>query len=115
MEEAGSMVKYTLLAVTFALLMASRPAWAQDANAGKAAYTKSCASCHAVDGAPKEAIAKMLKVEIPHLGAKEVQDKSDADLGKVITEGYQKMKAVKGLSDKDVANVIAFMRTLKQS
>ena len=63
---------------------------------------------------PKEAIAKMLKVEIPHLGAKEVQDKSDADLKKVITEGYEKMKPVKGLADKDVANVIAFIRTLKQ-
>jgi len=103
--------------VTMAFLIGAHFALAQqgDAKAGTAVYNKSCATCHAADGAPKEAIAKMLKVEIPHLGAAEVQAKSDADLKKVITEGYEKMKPVKGLADKDVANVIAFMRTLKKS
>ena len=42
-----------------------------------------------------------------------MQGKSDADLKKVVTVGYEKMKPVKGLADKDVANVIAFVRTLK--
>ena len=103
--------------VTMAFLIGAHFALAQqgDAKAGTAVYNKSCATCHAADGAPKEAIAKMLKVEIPHLGEAEVQAKSDADLKKVITEGYEKMKPVKGLADKDVANVIAFMRTLKKS
>ena len=86
-----------------------------DAAAGKAAFTKSCAACHGADGAPKEAVAKMLKVEIPHLGSKDVQAKSDADLKKVITDGYEKMKPVKNLSDKDVGNLIAFVRTLKKT
>ena len=109
------MKKYMLFSVVVVFLIGIKFAWAQgDATAGKAVYDKSCATCHAADGAPKEAIAKMLKVEIPHLGAKEVQAKSDADLKKVITEGYQKMKPVKGLADKDVANVIAVVRTLKQ-
>jgi len=110
------MTKYLLLSVVAVFLMAAPLARAQggDATAGKAVYNKSCATCHAADGAPKEAIAKMLKVEIPHLGAKAVQDKSDADLKKVIVEGYEKMKPVKGLADKDVAGVIAFVRTLKQ-
>jgi cytochrome c553 len=111
------MKKYMLLGVVLIFWMGAQVARSQggDATAGKAVYNKSCATCHGADGTPKAAIAKMLKVEIPHLGAKEVQDKSDADLKKVITEGYQKMKPVKGLSDKDVANVIAFMRTLKKS
>ena len=109
------MKKYMLFSVVVVFLIGIEFAWAQgDATAGKAVYDKSCATCHAADGAPKAAIAKMLKVEMRHLGAKEVQAKSDADLKKVITEGYQKMKPVKGLADKDVANVIAFMRTLKQ-
>ena len=73
-----------------------------------------CWMCHSADGAPKEAIAKMVKAEIKHLGSKEVQAKSDADLRKVITEGYGKMKAVKTLADKDAANVIAYVRTLTQ-
>ncbi len=103
--------------VIAAFLIAAHLALAQqgDAKAGTAVYNKSCATCHSADGTPKEAIAKMLKVEIPHLGSAAVQAKSDADLKKVITEGYQKMKPVKGLADKDAANVIAFLRTLKKS
>ena len=110
------MKKYMLMSVVAAGLLWGPMARAQggDATAGKAVFDKSCDTCHGMDGAPKEAIAKMLKVEIAHLGSKEVQDKSDADIAKVITEGYEKMKAVKGLTDKDVANVIAFVRTLKQ-
>jgi mono/diheme cytochrome c family protein len=86
-----------------------------DAATGKAIFTKSCSTCHGADGnSPKEAIAKMLKAEIPHLGSKDVQAKSDDELKKVITEGYQKMKPIKGLSDKDVNNVIAFLRAIRE-
>ena len=86
-----------------------------DTTAGKATFTKSCATCHGADGnSPKEAIAKLLKAEIPHLGASEIQAKSDDEIKKVITEGYQKMKPVKGLADKDVRNLIAFVRTIKK-
>ena len=49
-----------------------------------------------------------------HLGSKEVQAKSDAELTKDITAGNGKMKAVAGLSEADVANVVAFVRTLKK-
>ena len=110
------MIKYVPFGVLLAFFMAAHHGRAQggDAKAGKAVYDKSCATCHSADGAPKEAIAKMLKAEIPHLGAKAVKDKNDADLSKVITDGYEKMKPVKGLAAKDIANVVAFMRTLKQ-
>ena len=84
-----------------------------DAAAGKATFSGKCAMCHGAAGEGKESMAKMLKVEIKHLGSKEVQAKSDADWKKEITEGVGKMKAVK-LSDADVANVIAYMRTLKK-
>ena len=83
-----------------------------DATAGKAVYTKSCGTCHAADGAPKEAIAKMMKVEMRHLGDAEVQAKSDAELSKDTLEGTGKMKAVKGLNDGQTADLIAFVRTL---
>ncbi|MBI3935109.1 MAG: cytochrome c [Acidobacteria bacterium] len=111
------MKRYLPFAVMVVFLVGANFACAQagDAKAGKAVYDKSCATCHSADGSPKEAIAKMLKVEIPHLGAKEVQDKSDADLKKVVTDGYEKMKPVKGLAEKDLTNVIAFVRTLKTS
>jgi mono/diheme cytochrome c family protein len=105
------------LGVVVAFLLGTHLAMAQggDAAAGKAVFNKSCVACHGADGAPKEAVAKMLKVEIPHLGSKEVQAKSDADLKKVITDGFEKMKPIKGLTDKDVTNVVAFVRTLKKA
>lgn len=86
---------------------------AGDAAAGKAVYAKKCVTCHGDTGEGKAAIAKMLKVELRHLGSKEVQALSDADLGQIITKGKDKMKPVKDLSTADVANVIAYMRGLK--
>lgn len=85
-----------------------------DATEGKTAYNKKCVTCHGKEGEGKAAMAKMLKVEMKHLGSKEVQAKSDADLTKNIVEGVGKMKPVKGLSDADVANVVAYLRTLKE-
>jgi mono/diheme cytochrome c family protein len=87
--------------------------WAAgDAKAGKEVYTKKCASCHGAEGEGKDAVAKMLKVEIKHLGSKEVQAKSDADLAKMSKDGTGKMKAVSGLTDKDTENAVAYLRTL---
>ena len=85
-----------------------------DPTGGKLIYTKKCAACHGKQGEGKPAIAKMLKVELRHLGSKEVQAKSDADLRKDTVKGKGKMKPVKGLSDEDVASVIAYLRSLKQ-
>lgn len=84
-----------------------------DAAAGKAVFAKSCVSCHGPDGAGKDAIAKMFKVTMRHLGSKEVQAKTDDALRKDITEGNGKMKPIKLTAD-EAANVIAHLRTLKQ-
>jgi len=102
-------------AVAVAFLFGAHLALAQggDANAGKAIYDRQCAACHGPDGAGKDAVAKMLKVEMRHLGSKEVQANSDADIHKIIVEGYNKMKPQK-VAEKDVANVIAHLRTLAQ-
>jgi mono/diheme cytochrome c family protein len=80
---------------------------------GKTVFEAKCAPCHGSNGEGKAAIAKMYKVEMHALGSKEVQAKSDADIKKVITAGSGKMKPVAGLSDKQVEDVIAFVRTLK--
>ena len=100
--------------LTLLLISASGLAFAAgDAAAGKTAYDKSCKSCHGADGTANPAIAKMMKVEMKHLGAKEVQARSDADLTKVIVDGEGKMKPTKGIAAKDADNILAFMRTLK--
>lgn len=88
-------------------------AFGADAGAGKAVYDKTCKRCHGADGAANGAIAKMMKVEMRHLGSKEVQAKSDAELKKESIEGVGKMKAMP-VSAGDAANLVAFLRTLKQ-
>ena len=80
---------------------------------GAKVYDASCKKCHGADGTPNAAIAKMMKVEMKALGAKEVLAKSDADLKKIVKEGTGKMKGI-ALPDADAAAVVAHMRTPKK-
>lgn len=103
-------MKTTLIAT---MLLASSLAFA-GAPEGKTVYGAKCQGCHGANGEGKAAIAKMFSVTMHPLGSKEIQSKTDADFKKVITEGHGKMKPVTGLDDKQVADVIAFVRTLKE-
>ncbi len=85
-----------------------------DAETGKLVFKKRCAMCHAADGTGNAKMAKMLKVEIKDLGSEAVQALSDEEIAKVIAEGKGKMKTVKGAGQEDIANIIAFVRTLKK-
>jgi mono/diheme cytochrome c family protein len=100
--------------VTLAAGIMIQPARAGDAKAGKMVYEHKCQMCHAPDGNGNPGMGAALHVKFIPLGSEEVQKMSDADLKKVITEGKGKMPAVKGLSDADISNVIAFVRTLKK-
>ena len=91
------------------------PALAADATAGKTVYDSKCKICHGADGTGNAALAKSLKVEFKALASKDIQAKSDADFKKQITEGNGKMQPVKGLSDTQVQDVIAFVRSLAKS
>lgn len=106
-------MRIILTVVTLAVLSMTA-ALAADAKAGQEAFTKACKSCHGADGAPNPAIAKMMKVDMKNLGSPEVQGMSDADMAKVITDGKGKMKPVKTVPAPAVANVVAYVRTLKK-
>ncbi len=110
------MKRTILLAVllTFILGIFLTAGWASpgDAQNGKAVYTRACAKCHAADGTGQAAIAKALKVTFKPLGGEEVQKKADTDLEKDINEGSGKMKKVAGLSEQDVHDVVAYVRSL---
>lgn len=110
------LASWSLCLLVFLLLVSSSTLLANGGNAtaGKRVYTKKCATCHGKQGEGKAAIAKMMKVELRPLGSKEVQAKDDAALRKTIVEGVGKMKPVKGLSDADLNNVLAYVRTLKK-
>ena len=107
--------KVMAVAVVLALsVLGGTAAWAADAAAGKDVYGAKCKTCHGADGAGNPGMAKALKVEFKHLGSPEVQKMKDDEFKKIITAGKDKMKPVAGISAADVANVIAFVRTLKK-
>ena len=95
-----------------ALVVFATPLIAADTAAGKELYGKKCASCHGVAGEGKDSVAKTFKVELKHLGSKEIQTKSDADLKKVMLEGAGKMKGVKDVDAKGADDLVAYLRTL---
>ena len=80
---------------------------------GKALFATKCQACHGPNGEGKDAIAKMLKATMSPLASKKVQEKSDADLKKIITAGEGKMKPVAGLTAPQVDDIVAHLRTLK--
>jgi mono/diheme cytochrome c family protein len=102
-----------ILSCSLLLAISMAPAFA-GAPEGKEVFDKSCKSCHGAQGQGNPGMAKMLKVEMRALGSKEVQAQSDADLKKIITQGKGKMKPAANLSAKQVDDVVAFVRTLKQ-
>jgi mono/diheme cytochrome c family protein len=104
---------FNTLGIVIALAMTAGLAGAADAQAGKAAYDKACKSCHGADGTPSAAMVKALKVDMRHLGSREVQAQSDVDLKAAITAGKGKMKPVKSITGPAVDDVVAHMRTLK--
>jgi mono/diheme cytochrome c family protein len=48
------------------------------------------------------------------LGWQYVQSKPDAEIKQIVANGKGKMKPVAGLAEKQVEDVIAFVRTLKE-
>ena len=106
-------VKGVVLVATVTLFC-SMTLLAADAEAGKAVYLKKCKTCHGAEGQGNPGMAKVLKVEIKHLGSEAVQGKSDDDIKAAISGGMGKMKAVKGVSATDIDSIVAFVRTIKE-
>jgi mono/diheme cytochrome c family protein len=80
---------------------------------GKDAFSR-CAACHGDSGEGKDAIAKMLGVKMPQLYSKEIQSMDNAALRKVILEGKGKMPPVANLTDQQISDVIAYLRSLSK-
>jgi mono/diheme cytochrome c family protein len=99
--------------IVLSLVAAATAAQAANATAGKAAYDKSCKSCHGPDGTANPSIAKMFKVDIKDLKSPDVQAESDDDLVKIITDGKGKMKPVASASSSAV-DIVAYVRTWKK-
>ena len=85
-----------------------------DVAAGKALYTVNCKKCHGEQGEGNPRMYRLVKATVVHLGSKQAQDKSDAEIRKSMTDGFGKMEAIKELTAAQVESILAFTRTLKQ-
>ena len=85
---------------------------AADADAGKAAYERNCASCHGADGKGNPALAKTMGEKELNIVGKETKQKSDEVLLKVIAEGAGKMPANKKLTKDEQKAVLQYSRSL---
>ncbi len=104
----------TLVNVLGVAAMAAAMTFAANATAGKAIYDRACKTCHGADGTPNPGIAKMMKVDMKDLKSDDVQNMSDADIKKIVTDGKGKMKPVKSVSGEAIDNVVAYIKTLKK-
>ena len=80
--------------------------FAQDKANGEKVYKAKCASCHGPDGKGETAAGKATK-------ARDIWKESDAAWTDIITKGQNKMPSYdKKVTDADVKDVIAYMRSL---
>jgi mono/diheme cytochrome c family protein len=103
----------TLLIAALVIGPANIAAWAADAKAGQTVYDVHCKSCHGPNGAAPPNVAKFENGRITDLRASKIQSQSDADIGKVVTNGKGKMRGDTTISGKDLENLIAYVRSLK--
>jgi cytochrome c6 len=106
---------FTITILASFLLSGNALAGGGDAQAGKAVFETKCKMCHGADGKGNPVMAKAMNVTFPDLASPAVQGKSDDAMKKQITEGGAKMKPVKGLTDQQITDVIAFIRSLAKS
>jgi len=104
-----------VVAALLCLTLSIRAAGAGDTVAGKAVYTGKCRICHGADGEGGTGYAKAMGLDPAHLSSDKVQKKTDPELKKIILQGSGKMKPITGLSEIDIDNVIAYVRTFRKN
>lgn len=101
------------------LWVLGQSAWAAggDPAKGKAVYEKACVACHGPQGKGDGPTGKVLVPPAADFTSAASRKKSDADLLKIIENGKPPtaMIAWKGqLSDQDIQNVLAYVKTLRK-
>ena len=83
-----------------------------DVAAGGAIYQKTCKACHGPTGQGNPAMVKASKGAMQDLTSPEVQGRTDEQLAKDIAGGTPAKKAIKPLSEKEMKDAIAYVRSL---
>jgi mono/diheme cytochrome c family protein len=100
-------MKKTIIA-TLILTASASLSWA-GATEGKAVFAAKCKACHGAEGIPPAGMAKAMGIK----PMKDVQALTDAQMQEAVLKGKGKMKPVAGITEKQAADVVAFVRTLK--
>jgi cytochrome c553 len=104
---------FIILALVLCVSLPVTSLAAGDAAKGKELFVKKCKMCHGEDGAGTPAMQKKYPKMLP-LASADIQKKSDADLTKSIKDTANHKALVKTLTDADVDNLAAFVKTLKK-
>src|SRR5437667_468314 len=108
------------IAAALLLLAGAAPAWAQDANAGKAIYERKCLLCHGEKGDGKGPSAELLLPKprdftrgLYKIRSTVNKTPTDQDLFRIITEGMPgtSMPAWAVLPEKDRHNLVAYIKS----
>jgi len=91
---------------------AAPPSTPADVEAGKNLYGKFCQKCHGARGEGVPRMYQLVDAKIVHLGSKQAQSKSDAEIKKAMLDGLGKMEAVDDLTPQQAEKILAFERTL---
>jgi cytochrome c6 len=98
-----------VLIILIVVMAAVSPAAAEDSASGAGVYKSKCQTCHGPDGGGT-AVGKSLKVA--DLRSPDVQNRSDAELTQVISDGKDNMPGFKGaITDDEIQAVLAHVRT----
>lgn len=111
-EKEAITVKHSLkLAVLVATIMAVPGALAQ--GPGASIYKGKCEMCHGAHGKASTSTGKMMHA--PSFKKSSIKNAPDSKLESIIKNGKNKMPAFKNkLSDKQIKQVVAYIRTLEK-
>jgi mono/diheme cytochrome c family protein len=99
------------IAILGILCLASTSVRAQDKANGEKVYKAKCASCHGPDGKGETAAGKATKAR--DICSDEVKKETDAAWTDIVVKGKNKMPSYdKKITDSEVKDVIAYMRSL---
>ena len=84
------------------------------AETTKTLFANRCQGCHGPDGKGNQTMAKALQANIPDLTSKEVGKKPDAEMLEALSKGRGKMPATTGLSDKELKDLVAYVKSLSK-
>jgi len=98
----------SLLILTAAASLAGAVAFA---DSGEATYKAKCVTCHGAAGTPSAGMAKAMGIKAASDPA--MKALSVADMTAAVKNGKGKMKAVAGLTDAQIKDVVTYFRSLK--